>query len=103
MLDAPLTQVEANLHALRALIRGPEKHFKLGWAERIGDVAALAEIGREVVEGGGVAKADSHEDWLSSLDALEVGASAASAARAALPHGACRAAPLDLSNRDDVG
>ena len=82
MLDAPRPQVEANLHALRALIRGREKHVKLGWAERIDDVAALAELGRELVERGGIANADSHEDWLGSLAALEVGASTASAAQA---------------------
>jgi hypothetical protein len=74
MLATPCGQVDANLQALRVLIRGPElKHFKLVCAKRIGDAAALVEVVREIVPGGRIADSDSHEN-----------PSAASAARAAL-------------------
>jgi hypothetical protein len=71
MLATPCGQVDANLLALRVLVRGPElKHFELVCAKRVGHATALAEIVGEIVQGGGIAESDSHEDWLGTLAAL---------------------------------
>jgi hypothetical protein len=51
------------------LVRGPElKHFKLVCAKRVGHATALAEIVGEIVQRGGIAESDSHEDRPGALD-----------------------------------
>ncbi len=70
MPDTPSGRVDANLRALRTLIRGREKkHFKLVCAKRVGYAAALTEVVGEVVQGGRIADSDSHEGRLGTLAA----------------------------------
>jgi hypothetical protein len=89
MLGTPCGQVDANLHPLRTLVRGrEEKHFKLGFAERVGKAAALAKIVREVGQGDGIADSDPHDDRLRTLAAWRQGTSSLQSRgrRGAAPH-----------------